>query len=64
MLVLPLCIHHPVLPQKAICIKITKKKSQEEETRYDMSDGKAYTKQQFIDFYGGTEEWDLSVSYG
>ena len=30
------------------------------EKRMDITDGRYYTKQEFIDFYGGTEEWNQS----
>ena len=30
------------------------------EKRMDITDGRYYTKQEFIDFYGGTDEWNQS----
>ena len=35
-------------------------KSEEEEKRVDPTDGKAYTKRDFVDVYGGTAEWDAA----
>lgn len=32
-----------------------------QEYRIDITDGNPYTKEEFIEFYGGTEEWDQSV---
>ena len=34
------------------------------EERMDPVDGEVYTKEDFIDCYGGTKEWDLAPQVG
>ena len=43
--------------------KQTKAVEKEEEKRIDRSDGRPYTKKEFISEYGGTRNWDSSKIY-
>ena len=43
---------------KADILVGVQEKSEEEEKRVDPTDGKAYTKREFVEVYGGTAEWD------
>lgn len=52
----------PIVPVPAEKPKETKA-VEEEEKRIDRSDGRPYTKQEFISEYGGTRNWDTSKIY-
>ncbi len=59
----PLLIKNKKVKKIQVVPVVNKEKKQKyEEYRIDITDGNPYTKQEFIDFYGGTEEWDQSVA--
>jgi hypothetical protein len=46
---------------KKVQVVPTVKEVKGQEYRIDITDGNPYTKEEFIEFYGGTEEWDQSI---